>query len=51
MQSNILEKNIPNWVDKSKDFLDDFISLYEKRPNIYKMKSKEGACLQSMHSS
>ena len=41
MQSNILEKNIPSWVDKSKDFLDDFISLYEKRP----IKNNKGGML------
>ena len=30
MKSNIHEKNIPDWINKSQDFLDDFISLYEK---------------------
>ena len=35
MKSNIHEKNIPDWINKSQDFLDDFISLYEKRPIKY----------------
>ena len=35
MKSNIHEKNIPVWINKSQDFLDDFISLYEKRPIKY----------------
>ena len=35
MKSNIREKNIPVWINKTQDFLNDFISLYEKRPIKY----------------
>ena len=35
MKSDIHEKNIPVWIDRSIDFLNDFVSLYEKRPIKY----------------
>ena len=41
MESNILDKNIPHWVENSKDLLNDFISLYEKRP----VKNNKGGML------
>ena len=41
MESNILEKNIPAWADKSLDFLNSFISLYNTRP----IKNNKGGML------
>ena len=35
MKSDIHEKNIPVWIDRSIDFLNDFVSLYERRPIKY----------------
>ena len=41
MHSNILEKNIPNWLDKKLNFLNDFSSLYKTRP----IKNNKGGML------
>jgi len=41
MNSNIQEKNIPVWIERSLDFLSDFVSLYERRP----IKYNEGGML------
>ena len=41
MHSNILEKNIPFWLDKHLDFLNEFSSLYKTRP----IKNNKGGML------
>ena len=41
MHSNILEKNVPNWLDKKLNFLNDFSSLYKTRP----IKNNKGGML------
>ena len=41
MNSKIQEKNIPVWIERSLDFLSDFVSLYERRP----IKYNEGGML------